>query len=134
VALQEAAVVLRRGQRVLLVQRPERGRWAGLWEFPHAPVEDGQSHEGAAASLVPRLTGLRAKIGRELVTLRHCVTHHRITLVCFEGHYQTGRFRSTFYQRGHWVRPAELPAFPLSAPHRRVAELLVQPDRQPNLF
>src|SRR5262249_21707813 len=35
----EAAVVLCKGTRVLLVQRPSNAsRWAGLWEFPHDQV------------------------------------------------------------------------------------------------
>src|SRR5207244_9568055 len=33
----EAAVVVRRGEELLLVQRPAAGRWANLWEFPHGP-------------------------------------------------------------------------------------------------
>src|SRR5262249_1395268 len=33
VPVEEAAVVVRRGHKVLLLQRPEVGRWAGLWEF-----------------------------------------------------------------------------------------------------
>ena len=35
-AVREAAIVVRRGERVLLVQRPDNGRWAKMWEFPHA--------------------------------------------------------------------------------------------------
>ena len=39
--VEETAVVVRRGPTVLLVQRPQGGRWAGLWEFPHGPLIDG---------------------------------------------------------------------------------------------
>ena len=127
-------MVLYRRRRILLVQRPQHGRWAGLWEFPHAPLQEGDSHEQAAARFLPRLTGFQAEIGREVLALRHSVTHHRITLVCFEAQYRAGRFQSPFYRRGCWVRLAELPAFPVSAPQRRVAQWLVDPDRQPNLF
>jgi 8-oxo-dGTP pyrophosphatase MutT (NUDIX family) len=35
VNVREAGVVLRKAGQVLLVQRPGRGRWANLWEFPH---------------------------------------------------------------------------------------------------
>jgi hypothetical protein len=62
------------------------------------------------------------------------VTHHRITLVCFQAQYRTGRFRSTFYRRARWVAPAELPAFPASSPQRKLAQFLLQPGRQLNLF
>src|SRR5262245_53672998 len=48
VDVQEAAIVLRQGPRVLLVQRPERGRWARMWEFPHGELSEGETHEQAA--------------------------------------------------------------------------------------
>jgi A/G-specific adenine glycosylase len=134
VAIHEAAVVVYRRGRVLMVQRPPDGRWAGLWEFPHAPRETGQTYEDAAIDLLPRLTGIRAEIGCEILTLQHSVTHQRITLVCFEGQYREGRFQSVFYRRGRWVRPKDLPAFPVSAPQRKIAQQLVQADRQLRLF
>ncbi len=134
VAIQEAAVVLYRGRRVLFVQRPQQGRWAGLWEFPHAPLEKGERPEETAARLLPQLTGMDGAIRSELLTLRHSVTHHRITMICFQAHYQGGSFRSDFYRRARWVAPAELKAFPVSAPQRRVAQFLLQPNRQLNLF
>ncbi len=134
IAIQEAGVVLYRRRRILLVQRPPHGRWAGLWEFPHAPLQKGDAYEEAVARFLPRLTGFQAEIGREFLTLRHSVTHHRITLVCFEAQYRAGRFRSPFYKRGCWVQPADLPAFPVSAPQRKVAQWLAHSDRQPNLF
>jgi A/G-specific adenine glycosylase len=133
VAIAEAAVVLRRGERVLLVQRPAGGRWENLWEFPHGELAEGETHEGAAARLVRELTGLDADLGDELLTIRHGVTRYRITLVCFEASHRGGAFRSEFYTRAEWVEPARLPAYPVSSPQRRLAEALRRP-RQPRLF
>ncbi len=132
IAIPEVAVVVRRQDQVFLVQRPGQGRWAGMWEFPHGVV-DQETHEAAAARLLAELTGLRAAVGAELLTLRHSVTHHRITLVCFEAHYHSGRFRSAFYVQGRWVGVHELHQFPVSSPQRRVAQALVG-DRQQQLF
>ncbi len=39
IALREAAVVIRRGGRVLLLRCPEGQRWAGLWDFPRFAVQ-----------------------------------------------------------------------------------------------
>jgi A/G-specific adenine glycosylase len=133
VLVQEAAVVVWRGPEVLLLQRPAQGRWAGLWEFPHGPLDERETHEGAALRLVSELAGLRADLGPELLTLRHGVTHHHITVVCFEAHHRGGRFRSAFYQASRWVRPGQLADFPVSAPQRRLAEAL-QGVRQRALF
>ena len=80
------------------------------------------------------MSGLRVRLGQELATLRHTVTRYAITLVAFEAQCRGGRFRSSFYTAGRWVEPAELPAYPLSAPQRRLAALLTGPCRQQSLF
>jgi A/G-specific adenine glycosylase len=134
VAVDEAAVVVRRGDGVLLVQRPETGRWAGMWEFPHAALEGAERHEDAAARVVSELTGLRADLGGELLTVRHGVTRFRITLVCFEARYRGGTFRSHFYRRAAWLRPEELSAYPVSRPQRRLTQAVVRPPAQKRLW
>jgi A/G-specific adenine glycosylase len=133
VPVREAAIVARRGQEVLLVQRPPDGRWAGLWEFPHGPLHAAETHEVAAARLLTALTGVRAAIGPELLTLRHAITRYRVTLVCFEAKYRGGKFSSSFYSQGRWVVPDQLPSFPVSSPQRRLAQSLVG-ERQNRLF
>jgi A/G-specific adenine glycosylase len=134
VVVREVGVVLRRGPKVLLVQRPPQGRWANLWEFPHGELEEDESHEQAAHRLLLRLTGLRARLGPELLTLRHGVNHYHIQLVCLEGRYRSGRFASSFYQQGCWLTPDQLPEYPVSVAQRRLAQTLVEPGRQKRLF
>src|SRR5262249_47478466 len=77
ILVQEAAVVVRRGERVLLVQRPAKGRWAGMWEFPHGPLQPCETHEAAADRTLTELTGLGVRLGPELLTLRHAVNHYQ---------------------------------------------------------
>jgi A/G-specific adenine glycosylase len=132
--IQEAAVVVWRGPTVLLVQRPPSGRWAGLWEFPHAPLIDGESHEAAARRLLRDLTGLEARLGPELFTIRHGITRYHITLTFFESEYVAGEFRSAFYVHGRWLTLADLAAYPVSSPQRRLARFLLSPGRQRLLF
>ncbi|HZT79331.1 MAG TPA: A/G-specific adenine glycosylase [Gemmataceae bacterium] len=133
--VREAAVVVRRGADVLLAQRPESAsRWANLWEFPHGPVGDRESHEAAALRLARELAGLDVALGPELLTLRHGVTRYRITMVCFEAGYAGGEFRSDFYRQGRWLAPGRLADYPVSAPQRRLANVLTAPQRQRNLF
>ncbi len=134
IEVSEVAVVLRRKTRVLLVQRPATGRWAQMWEFPHGELIAGETHDQAALRVLTGLTGLRGRLGTELLTIRHGVTRYSITMVCFEAFHQSGRFRSDFYQQAKWIEPGELPAYPVSAPQRRLARALVEPGRQQRLF
>ena len=131
VEVSEVAVVPRRGKRVLLVQRPSTGRWANLWEFPHGELEKGETHDQAAIRLLNGLTGYTAKLGPELMRIRHGVTQHRITMLCFEAFHERGTFRSEFYVEGRWLGVQQLEAFPVSAPQRRVIEMISRPAGSP---
>jgi len=128
VKVREAAVVLRRGDRVLLVQRPATGRWANLWEFPHGPLLDGETYDVAAQRLIEPLTGYRGQIGAELTTISHTVTRYAITLVCFEATYESGDFQSTAYVRGDWLSLSDLANRPVSSPQRRLIRRLLEPS------
>jgi A/G-specific adenine glycosylase len=134
VAVTEAAIVLRRGADVLLVQRPDSGRWANLWEFPHGPLHDGEAAEDAAVRLANDLAGLSVQNPIELLTLRHGITRYAITLICFESEAPAGSFRSSFYRQGVWVAPATLADYPVSSPQRQLAKALTQSGRQRRLF
>ncbi len=133
--VREAGVVIRRGEQVLLVQRPaEADRWASMWEFPHGQLHEGESHEQAAVRLAGERTGLTIRLGGELQTIRHGVTRFRITLVCFEAEYESGEFVAGYYHRAVWIAPEELQAYPVSSPQRRLARSLAQTNRQRRLF
>ena len=96
----EAAVVVRRGGRVLLAAAADQGPLGLAVGVPARAAGDGRSRPTRRPRrLLPELTGLRARLGPELLTLRHGVTRFRITLVCFEAEYLSGDFRSAFYSR-----------------------------------
>jgi A/G-specific adenine glycosylase len=128
------AVVVSRGTRVLLAQRPDGGRWAGMWEFPHAALEESETPNEAVARFLPELTGIEAEVSGELLTLRHTVTRHRITLLGLTARYQAGRFGSAYYRQGKWVWLRELQTYPVSVPQRRLAKAVLDAHRQPRLF
>jgi A/G-specific adenine glycosylase len=132
--VREACVVIRRAGRVLLVQRPSHGRWPGLWEFPHGPLEEDEMLEAAVERIARSMTGLRIRLGAELLTVRHTVTHHRIILTCFDADYRGGSFRSEDYPQGRWIQPVQLPSYPISAPQRRLAHTLLALERQRGPF
>ncbi|HEY8505910.1 MAG TPA: NUDIX domain-containing protein, partial [Gemmataceae bacterium] len=134
VAVDEVAVVVRRERRVLLVQRPPHGRWAGMWEFPHRELAAGQTHEQAARELLAAQVGVEADLGPELLTVRHAVTRFRIRLVCLEAAYRSGEFRPGHYPRAAWAEPGELAHYPVSSPQRKLARALAEPQRQRRLF
>jgi A/G-specific adenine glycosylase len=126
VQVDEVAVVVRRRSRYLLVRRPDHGRWAGLWEFPHVERELLESPHAAAQRLLGAL-GLRGEVESELATIRHTVTRFQITLTCLQARWLGGDVASDRYPETRWVRPAELAGYPIGTPQRRLAERLSEP-------
>jgi A/G-specific adenine glycosylase len=128
----EVAVIVRKKDRLLLVQRPGEGRWAKMWEFPHHPREPQESAEVAARRLLTAL-GMDAELLGEFATVRHTVTRFHITMVCMHVQYRHGTLRAGLYPNAAWIRPANLHDYPLSTPQRRLARQLlgIDPGERP---
>jgi len=89
-ATEVTVAALRYGERLLFVQRPADGLWAGLWELPTEPVGNGESPADARARLrkrLPRGTRLATQ-ANHLVT--RLLSHRRVTFHVFEGHLGSG--------------------------------------------
>jgi A/G-specific adenine glycosylase len=119
--VREIALVVRQAARVLLVRRPSTGRWANMWEFPHAALATHETHELVAHRLLSEL-GLTADLGDRLQTIRHGVTRFRITMECLAATYRSGEFHSTYYEESRWLEPEALTDYPVSSPQRRLAQ------------
>jgi A/G-specific adenine glycosylase len=127
-AVDEVAVIVRKRDRLLLVQRPDEGRWAKMWEFPHHPREAKESADVAARRLLTTL-GMDADLLGEFATIRHTVTRFRITMVCLHVQHRHGSLRAGLYPKTAWICPADLHDYPLSTPQRRLARRLLEVDR-----
>jgi adenine-specific DNA glycosylase len=102
--------VARRGERFLVVQRPETGLWSRMWQVPTveademlAPGEIGRRLDVAIGRLVHR---------GEFV---HATTHRRIHVRVYSA---TSRAR-----RGRWLTIDELESIPMSNAARRAISL-----------
>ncbi|MCC6123799.1 MAG: A/G-specific adenine glycosylase [Pirellulales bacterium] len=122
----EAAVVVRRRSRVLLVKRGDGGRWAGLWDFPRFPLnaEHPAARRKELIDGVRRLTGVTIAPGELLQTLQHSVTRFRITLECYAAEYVSEDGRKTSSEI-KWLRPAELEKYPLNTTGRKIASIIL---------
>ncbi len=126
--LTEIAVVIRRGDKVLLRQCQPGERWAGLWDFPRfpAPGELNGRFISQLAANVRDLVGLSVVSRRHLATLKHGVTRFRITLHVYEAAMVTPRGARAAPGHGlsRWVRIDELSNYPLSVTGRKISRLL----------
>jgi len=106
--------------------------WHGMWQLPRATVAENQSAEDASRLLLQGELGIEAEIKERIKTLRHTVTHHKITLDCFDIHvspkndsYQIDNaLKGTF--RWHTAEEIETLALP-SVMRKLLDELLAKP-------
>ena len=123
--ISEAAVIIRRGQKVLLRRCEERERWAGLWDFPRVPVSNpGYQQASEVADKVARQIGAPIELGQHLTTLKHGVTRYRITLSCYTGKCRSRNLKADS-QSLRWVDVGDLEELPLSTTGRKMAKLIV---------
>ena len=123
----EVGVVVRDGAKVLLCRRPEKARWANMWEVPHAERLPDEATADAAVRVAKDLAGVEVVPGDEVLTIRHGVTRYAITLVCVEAVLKRGRFASDFYTQAAWVEPKDAGEYPVSTSQRKLIAALAEP-------
>jgi A/G-specific adenine glycosylase len=125
-AVREAAVVIRRRGKILLIRRGAHERWAGLWDFPRV-VCDSPDASPTPAELTAKIraaTGVAADNFQLRTTLRHGVTRFRITLECYEARAAGPGMRKKPAPEMRWITLSELPEYPLNTTGRKLARLL----------
>lgn len=121
--LAETAIVVCKGQQVLLRRCAEGERWAGLWDFPRfASSERSKEDQGNVKSL----TGINCEVGPVVATIKHGVTKYRITLTCKRAEFVSGR-RKKGKAELVWVDMESLADYPLSVTGRKIAKMLPFP-------
>ena len=123
-SVREAAVLIRRRGRLLLVKCAPDQRWAGLWDFPRFAIASKQSADVRRELIekVRRLTGVTVAPGQRLATIKHGVTRFRITLDGYEADFVEANGKTTATAM-KWLRPNELENYPLSTTGRKLSRL-----------
>lgn len=120
----ERAIVLTKGNKVLLCQRPpDASRWANMWEFPTAPLDATPVLQGVDDQS-QLLTGYQTDQATSAGSITYGITRYQVTLHIVKAICLAGRQHRQHYQKLIWIKPSELKDYPLSVPQRRVAVLL----------
>jgi A/G-specific adenine glycosylase len=134
VAVEDIAVLVRRGADILLTQRPDGGHWAGLWELPRVRRIDGETLAAAALRAPLEVCGVAAGDAQPFGALRHSVTHYRIRLHGFAATYTSGEPAAIACADARWAPLADIDSYAVSSPQRRLLELARDDAREPRLI
>lgn len=125
VLVEHACAVLRENGAVLLVRRPREGLWGGLWELPRAERRPEETLAECAVRAARESVGLEVTPGARLATVRHTVTHHRITLHAVAAEAAEGTPAAVGCDAWEWVPLDCTAGRPISAPQSRILRALL---------
>ena len=118
--LEVAAGLIRRGNRLLLAQRPPGGMLAGLWEFPGGKREAGESLPDCLRREVREELDIDIEVERPLAVVDHDYSHRSIRLHAFAARCLGGRVRALGCAAWAWVSPGGLDSYPMPRADRKI--------------
>jgi A/G-specific adenine glycosylase len=123
-----AAGILRRGDAVLLRQRPPDALMPSLWEFPGCVVADGLAPREALCAAFASELGLDVEPAEKFAVVRHGFTNHACTLHAYLCHAAVPLPAKAPEDagQGRWVALADLPGYAFGAGQRKLVELLLR--------
>lgn len=121
------AAILRKGNHVLIAQRPEKGLLAGLWEFPGGKVQGNETLSEALQREIREELAISIQVGQSLGVYSHAYTHFRITLHAFECLIKNGNSPQLLeHSAVEWVLVSDLKNYPMGKVDRQIADRLLE--------
>jgi len=103
------AGLIRRGNKILIGQRPTTHTLGGLWEFPGGKIEMGESPEDALARELREELGIEATIGPLKIACTHSYGEVGILILFFEVLFWKGEPKTKHHTELEWIESADLP-------------------------
>jgi A/G-specific adenine glycosylase len=119
-----AVAVITHRRRVLIVRRTKGRLLKDLWEFPGGEFSETRQVKAILAKRVFQDLGLNIRLLQPLTTIRHTITHRRITLVVFEAQLETAAAIKVRGNEAKWVRREDLEKFPFASASQRIVRIL----------
>ena len=129
-ASHSSALIRSESGGVLIVQRPPHGLWGGLWEFPRTTGATGETPAEAAARAAREVVGMEVEIGEKIATVKHGVTHYKITLTGYAATLKDPGAvpRCLECSAFRWETPENLENYPFSSPQVLLRGALLAAD------
>lgn len=116
--------ILRKGELVLVGQRPTGHTLAGQWEFPGGKIELGEQPREALERELREELGIEATVGDLKFTWTHSYPDVGILLVFFEVLFWKGEPKTVHHTELKWVTLNELEKLDIPEANRKLLPLI----------
>ena len=100
---------IKKGDTILVGQRPTTHTLGGLWEFPSGKIEMGESPEEALARELREELGIEAEIGQLKIACTHSYGEVGILILFYEILFWKGEPKTQHHTQLEWIKSSELP-------------------------
>ncbi len=118
--------ILRRGDKILVGQRPVGHTLAGHWEFPGGKIEKNESPEVALARELSEELGIEAEVGKLMLASTHSYGETGIVILFYEVLFWKGEPKNVHHMELKWVEPGELKTLTLPDANRKIIDRILQ--------
>jgi 8-oxo-dGTP diphosphatase len=105
------AGIIRRGDSILICQRPRSDAYGLQWEFPGGKVECGEELPAALRRELEEELAIKAEVGEEVFRLRHQYPDRYVEVVFFAIVNISGEARNQVFETIAWAPRANLPRY-----------------------
>lgn len=99
---------LKKGDLILIGQRPATHTLGGLWEFPGGKIELGETPEIALARELQEELGIQAEIGELKIACTHSYGDVGILILFYEVLFWKGEPKAVHHTELEWIYPKDL--------------------------
>jgi 8-oxo-dGTP diphosphatase len=118
--------LIRKGNQVLVGQRPVGNTLAGQWEFPGGKIEKNETPEAALARELKEELAIDADIGKLKLASTHSYGETGIVILFYEVLFWKGEPKTVQHMELRWIEPEELRTLPIPEANRKIIERVIE--------